>query len=703
MDPYNQEYFKEEYAGDMRNIEPISLDEGIRRSQEFLLSVQFPEGYWCGELEANTTITSQTIIFYKMLGIDDQKPMQKMGNYLKRRQCDHGGWELYYGDGGHLSATIEAYIALSLLHVPKTDPILQKAYEYIISGGGISKARIFTKILLALIGVYDWKGIPSLPPWVVLFPGWFPFSIYDMSCWARGCVVPLMIIFDKKPVFKLKPEMSFDELYAEGRKNVRFSFTFEGSWTDKLFVGIDYTFKAMEKMGLVPFRRWGLKEAERWVLKRQEDSGEFLGYYPPMFYAMICMKIWGYDVTHPVFHRALSALEMFTIERKEHCVVQSAISPVWDTAFVVRALVESGLPPDHPALQKAGEWLLEKQITKHGDWSYQSKTGYVPPGGWAFQFFNRWYPDVDDTAAVAMALNSIKLKKEDVKNGAIACAVDWLNTMQSSNGGWGAFDIDNDKSWLNSLPFGDLKAMNDPPTADVSARVVELVGRLMDSGHGETLAQRISPKVLARGLSYLRNEQEEDGCWWGRWGVNYIYGTCGTLMAMALTAPTTHEEEIRRGAKWLVKIQNQKGKEIKWSSMARPDAGGGWGEVDWTIEFRPEADGGWGETCFSYNDKALKYKNEGSTASQTAWALQGLLAAGDALGKYEEEAIEQGVEYLLAHQRKDGSWQERPYTGVGFPRQFMLRYHLYSSHFPLSALSRYRDRLHARKFKVSPS
>ncbi|KAI5063737.1 hypothetical protein GOP47_0022284 [Adiantum capillus-veneris] len=235
-----------------------------------------------------------------------------------------------------------------------------------------------------------------------------------MACWVHECVVSLMIICDKKPVFKLKPEMSFDELYAEGRKNVRFGFTFGGSWTDKLFVGIEYTFEVMEKMGLVPFRRWGLKEAERWVPKRQEDSEEFLGYYPPMFYAMVCIKIWGYDVTHPVLHRALSGLVMFSIERKEHCVVQSIVSPVWDTALLVRALVESGLLPDHPAFCKAGEWLLEKQITKHIDWSYKSKAGYLPPGRWAFQFF--------------------KLNKEEFKNGAIACVVDWINTMQSNIG-----------------------------------------------------------------------------------------------------------------------------------------------------------------------------------------------------------------------------------------------------------------------------
>ncbi|MCO5547199.1 hypothetical protein L7F22_000644 [Adiantum nelumboides] len=707
MEPYNQDFFKEEYAGDMSNAQALSLDEGIRRSQQFLLSLQFPEGYWWAELEANTTVTSQTIIFYKMLGIDHHKPVQKMGNYLKLQQCHHGGWELYYGDGGHLSATIEAYIALALLHVPKSDPILERAYKFIVNRGGISQARIFTKILLALIGVYDWRGIPSLPPWLLLLPDWFPISIYSMACWARGCVVPLAVICDKKPVFKLEPEMCFDELYAEGRKNVRFSnMSFARSWTDKLFVGIDYSLKAMEKMGLVPFRQWGLKEAERWVLERQEDSGEFLGAYPPMFYAMVCLKLRGYEVTHPVFHRALSALEMFTIERREHCVVQSAISPVWDTALTVRSLVESGLPPDHPALQKAGEWLLLKQITKHGDWSFRHKSGYVPPGGWAFQFFNRWYPDVDDTAVVVMALLAIKLKREDVKNGAIACAIDWISSMQSKNGGWGAFDVDNNKEWLNSLPFADLKAMCNPPTADVSARVVELVGKLRqqadEGGAGEALARRVPTNVLARGLRYLRKEQEADGGWWGRWGVNFIYGTCGALIALSLAAPIAHEEEIKRGARWLVKMQNKKGKEVEWSSMARPAAGGGWGDVDWTIEFRPEADGGWGETCFSYNDKKVKYKNEGSTASQTAWALQGLLAAGDALGYYEEETLEEGVEYLLSHQRSDGSWQEHAYTGVGFPCHFMLRYHLYANHFPLSALSRYHHYvLQRHKVKVT--
>ncbi|MCO5558626.1 hypothetical protein L7F22_012212 [Adiantum nelumboides] len=674
--PYNQDCNREELETYWDGIKPQwTLDEAIERSREFLLSLQHPDGYWWGELEGNVTITAQTVLLYKILGIADTYPsLSKMENYIRRMQCVHGGWEIFHGDGGYLSATIEAYMALRLLNVPKSDPALQRALKVIINGGGISKSRMFTKICLALIGCYDWKGIPSLPPWIMLLPSWFPFSIYHMACWARGCVVPLTIVFDKKPVFRVSPEVSFDELYSEGRENAFFRMSFPSDWTSKFFVGVDYAFKAMEWMGLVPFRQWGKKVAEKWVVDHQDESGDFFGVYPPLFYSIICMFTLGYDVTSPGLHRAiLGLMNIYSVESKNECSVQSCLSPVWDTALTVRSLVESGMKPDHPALQKAGEWLLKKQYTKYGDWACRNPSAHS--GGWAFQFFNRWSPDVDDSATVVMALQALKLQDEDAKNGAIAYCIKWIESMQCKEGGWAAYDKDMNQKWLNYTPFGDLKAMVDPNTVDVTARVLEMVGRLKK----EPLAAfQLPPEVIARALSYLRKEQEQEGCWYGRWGVNYIYGTCGALLALSLAAPIgTHEKEIRRGAKWLVEVQNKHGKIENGVKSERTSQAGGWGE-----------------TCFSYDDPGLKGKGEcGSVVSQTAWAIQGLLAAGDALGKYEWESIEKGVEYLVRMQRKDGSWHESQFTGCGFPMHFYLRYHLYAQHFSLSALSRYRAHL----------
>nr|WFJ08635.1 hop-22(29)-ene synthease [Cibotium barometz] len=671
MMPYSQEFYNEVEA--LKFNDDRTLDEAIKSSQDFLLSKQHPEGFWWAELESNVSITADTVLLYKILGIDGSYPVHKMENYIRRNQRSHGGWELCYGDGGELSVSIEAYIALRLLNVPTTDPALQKALRFIICRGGVTKARIFTKLCLAMLGCFDWKGIPSLPAWVMLLPSWFLTNIYEMSSWARGCTVPLVVVFDKKPVFRVTPPACFDELYVEGRKQASVTASFRRNWTD-FFVVVDYALKAAERWGMVPFRQRGLREAEKWVVERQEDTGDWAGIFPAMFYSILCLKTLGYEVTDPVIHRGLLALKGFSMETADQYWVQPCVSPVWDTALVVRSLVESGMPPDHPALQQAGEWLLKKQITQHGDWSFKNHSGYT--GGWAFEFSNRWYPDVDDSAVVVMALDALKLPNESVKQGAIARAVNWINSMQCKAGGWAAFDKDNDQDWLNSTPYGDLKAMIDPNTSDVTARVLEMVGRLkLRRSLSGAPSVVTPPESISRGLAYLRKEQEKEGCWFGRWGVNYIYGTCGVLVALSLVGSSTHKEEIARGAKWLVEVQNTGNNSIE--------------------------DGGWGETCCSYNDPALKGKGDAATPSQTAWALMGLLAAGDALGKYEVDSIEHGVRYLLSKQRRDGSWHEASFTGTGFPGHFYLKYHFYAQHFTLTALARYRSRLEAKQIVPS--
>ena len=635
-------------------VEIAKLDTAIAQSQSYLLSLQHPDGYWWAELESNVTMASEVVLMHKIWGTDKTRPLHKVEPYLRRQQREHGGWELFYGDGGDLSTTVEAYMAMRLLGVPANDPALEKARKFILERGGISKTRIFTKLHLALIGCYDWKGLPSLPVSIMLLP--YSFPIYEMSSWARGSTVPLLIVFDQKPVYNVDPAINLDELYAEGRENAKFELNRNGDWSD-IFVWLDGVFKFAESLNLVPFREEGIKAAEKWILERQEPTGDWGGIIPAMLNSLLALRCLGYDAHDPIVQRGMQSVDRFAIEKDDAYWVQPCVSPVWDTALVMRSLVDSGMAPNHLALIKGGQWLLDNQILDYGDWAVKNKTG--KPGAWAFEFINRFYPDVDDSAVVVMALNAIQMPNEAVKKAAIARTVRWIESMQCNQGGWAAFDLNNDADWLNQIPYGDLKAMIDPNTADVTARVLEMEGRIrgQQSEKSGNLSLLLKPEAIDRALAYLRNEQEVEGCWFGRWGVNYIYGTSGVLSALSLIAPETHQREIERGANWLVICQNR--------------------------------DGGWGETCFSYNNRT--YMGQGdSTASQTAWALTGLLAAGDALGRYEMQAIERGVQYLIDTQRPDGTWDEDYFTGTGFPCHFYLKYHLYLQHFPLTAIGRYR-------------
>lgn len=634
----------------------IGLEQSIAAAQRYLLSIQKPDGYWWADLESNVTITAEIILLHKVWGTDHERPLKKAERYLRSRQCDHGGWELFYNDGGDLSTSVEAYMALRLLGIPASDGALIKAKKFILSRGGISQCRIFTKLHLALIGCYQWQGLPSLPAWVMLLEPPFPVSIYELSSWARGSTVPLLIVFDQKPVYLVEPAFRLNELYAEGIENVRWEIPERGDWSDA-FLWLDKAFKLAEAFNAVPFREAGLRQAEKWVIERQEASGDWGGIIPAMLNSMLALRALGYDANDPVVQRGLRAIDRFAVETEETYWVQACISPVWDTALALRALTDSGLAADHPALVQAGEWLLEKQILAYGDWSVKNPQGR--PGGWAFEFENRFYPDVDDTAVVAMALQDITLPNEALKQSAIARAVRWIATMQCQTGGWAAFDIDNNQDWLNAIPYGDLKAMIDPSTADITARVLEMHGRLSDDATlAVSYADTLTAQRLARGLSYLMREQEPDGSWFGRWGVNYIYGTSGALSALALIAPERCQPQIERGVAWLVQCQN--------------------------------ADGGWGETCRSYDDPSLKGQGP-STASQTAWALLGLIDAAFYPDSAAKSAVHSGIQYLLRTQHEDGTWQESEFTGTGFPGHFYIRYHLYYQHFPLMALGRYRQ------------
>ncbi|WP_193195191.1 squalene--hopene cyclase [Nostoc sp. MG11] len=617
----------------------------IAASQKYLLSIQNPAGYWWAELESNVTITAEVVLLHKIWGTDKARPLHKVETYLRSQQRQHGGWELFYGDGGELSTSVEAYMALKLLGVSASDPAMIQARAFILKRGGISKTRIFTKLHLALLGCYNWRGIPSLPPWVMLLPTAFPFNIYEMSSWARSSTVPLLIVCDRKPIFVTDPTINLDELYVEGVEQVRWELPRTGDWTD-LFLTLDDGFKFAESLNLVPFREEGIKAAEKWILERQETTGDWGGIIPAMLNSMLALRCLSYDLNDPIVERGLQAIDNFALETENTYNIQPCISPVWDTAWVMRALIESGFAPDDPVVVQAGEWLLQKQILDYGDWAVKNRQG--KPGAWAFEFDNKFYPDVDDSAVVVMALHIAKLPNEKIKQAAIARGLNWIASMQCKPGGWAAFDLDNDQDWLNSIPYGDLKAMIDPNTADVTARVLEMLG---------VCDLSIDMHNLERALTYLMDEQETEGCWFGRWGVNYIYGTSGVLSALALIDPQRHQLSIKRGEAWLVGCQN--------------------------------SDGSWGETCRSYDDPSLKGQGD-STASQTAWALIGLIAAGEVTGKLALDSIEKGISYLLATQQPDGTWYEANFTGTGFPGHFYLKYHLYQQYFPLIALGRYQ-------------
>jgi squalene-hopene/tetraprenyl-beta-curcumene cyclase len=621
----------------------------LRKATEALFRKQYAEGYWWAELQSNPSITAEVVLLHHVWGNFDRVPKAQAEAYFRGEQREHGGWELAYGDGGELSVSVEAYLALRMLGVAADDPALVRARTFILARGGISSTRIFTKMHLALIGAYDWAGLPSLPPFLMMLPERGPFSIYEMSSWARGSTVPLIALFDRKPVYG--PTLALDELYAEGRAGARFALPNPKSVFEALCLVFDRLLKAGERNNLVPFRRAGLARAERWTVQRQEATGDWGGIIPAMLNAMLALRALGYAANDPVVVRGWSAIDGFTIADDDAYRVQPCISPVWDTGLAVRALVDAGVPRDDPRLRTAVSWLLEKQIVStYGDWAVKNRTG--KPGGWAFEFENAWYPDVDDSAVVAMAVAAVDHPEAERVRVALARASQWIETMQCKNGGWGAFDVDNDQDWLNRVPYGDLQAMVDPATADVTARVLEMVTRCK--------LRTFNYDRYERGLRFLLAEQEKDGAWWGRWGVNYVYGTSGALAALGPARIDGRiDDAMVRGAVWLRGVQN--------------------------------GDGGWGETTDTYKNPALRGQGP-STASQTAWALIGLLETVQRLPPIAAEftpAIERGVDYLLKMQRPDGNWDEPEFTGTGFPVHFYLNYHQYRLHFPLSALGRY--------------
>jgi squalene-hopene/tetraprenyl-beta-curcumene cyclase len=612
------------------------------RAIDALLALQNPEGYWWAELESNVTITAEYLMMHRFLGLPEDK-FPGLVREILSQQLDNGGWSLWYGDGGNLSTSVEAYQALKMAGLSADDPRLVRARQFILEQGGALATRVFTRINLALFGQVSWDGIPLLPVEFMLLPPWTGISFYEFSSWSRATMIPLSIVMTHRPVCPLPPSQGVAELFVhpdEPFKHHRVSWKKRGPALENFFVLVDRLLKLYVRLGWAFLRRLAIHKAEQWILDHQEESGDWGGIQPAMVNSLLALACQGYKVSHPVIQRGLAALEGFTLKLGDRLRLQSCISPVWDTGLAVRALFAAGLPPDHPAQEKATAWLLANQIFKPGDWCI--KRPHLAPGGWAFEFFNNWYPDIDDSAVVLMALKEGLTEPADHQT-ALETGIAWCLGMQSKNGGFAAFDVDNTKDWLNSIPFSDLKALIDPPTEDVTGRVLEMMG---------TYGFPKSHPAAVRALAIIRKWQQPDGSWWGRWGVNYIYGTWSVLLGLKAIGVSSQSPMVRRAAAWLSKCQNQ--------------------------------DGGWGECCESYRDPNLRGQGP-STASQTAWAVMGLIVAGEAASP----AVKSGIDYLVKTQQKDGRWEEEYFTGTGFPSHFMIRYHLYRDLFPLMALGFY--------------
>ncbi len=653
---------------DLREGVP-GLGEAVGRAADYLLSVQYEDGFWWGKLESNPTMEAEYLMLMHFLGIREPDTTRKLRNQILHVQREDGTWGQFYGAPGDLSTSVECYFALKLAGVRVDDPRMARAREFILSKGGVTEVRVFTKIWLSLFGQYEWSGVPVIPAELMLLPNWFPINLYEFSSWARATIVPLLIVFDRKPVHPVSDSAAIDELYTLSRADTDFSIQRPDrliGWESLFYMG-DAVLRQLEKVPWKPTRSQSIKRAEEWIVGHQEDDGSWGGIQPPWVYSLMALKVLGYSVDSPVMRRGVDGFKTFYIEEDGGRLrVQACVSPVWDTCLALIGLLDAGVEPDHPALLKAGDWLVREQVLTGGDW--QVKAGDLSPGGWAFEFHNDRYPDLDDTSEIVIALARLGVEKDCSRSDVIERAVRWLLGMQSSNGGWAAFDKNNTRMLLAKIPFSDFGETIDPPSVDVTAHVVEMLGELgYDAGH---------PQV-ARALDYIFDEQESDGPWFGRWGVNYIYGTGAVLPAVRAIGMDMSSEPIQRAVRWLLDHQND--------------------------------DGGWGESCISYVDSAFRGRGP-STASQTAWALLALLAAD----QVDKAATRRGIDYLVRTQLSYGSWDEPYFTGTGFPGYgigqrvdvnetdprvgsdrhelpagFMINYHMYRNYWPLMALGRF--------------
>jgi squalene-hopene/tetraprenyl-beta-curcumene cyclase len=604
----------------------------LARACEHLRSRQHPDGWWKGELQTNVTMDAEDMLLREFLGIREAVGTERSAVWIRSQQRADGSWANFHDGPGELSTTIESYVALRLAGDQPGEEHMRRAAAFARAHGGIEKARVFTHIWLALFGAWPWEQVPELPPELMLLPSWAPLSIYDFACWARQTVVAMSIVLEARPTrslpFRLR-ELHGSEPWERPRGH---------SATARALTIADRLLALYRRRPIRFLREAGLVRAERWVLRRQEADGSWGGIQPPWVYSLIALHVRGYPVDHPAIAAGLAGLERFTIQEPDSRRLEACQSPVWDTALALVALSDAGAAPDDDALVRAADWLLREQVRLVGDWAVRRPK--LAPGGWSFEFANDYYPDVDDTAEVVLALLRADHPDRARLETAIRDGIAWLEGMQDAGGGWGAFDAANTKRILRDLPFCDFGEVIDPPSSDVTAHALEM---LAAAGLADGEAAR-------RAIGWLSAEQEADGSWFGRWGVNHVYGTGAVVPALVAAGIPASDWRIRRAVRWLEAHQN--------------------------------ADGGWGEDARSYRDPSWIGRGP-STASQTAWALLALHAAGE-----RSTALADGVEFLVRTQRENGGWDEPQYTGTGFPGDFYINYHLYRVIFPIIALAR---------------
>jgi squalene-hopene/tetraprenyl-beta-curcumene cyclase len=643
-----------------RDFETAQLDLVLERAQSWFFREQFDDGYFWAELESNATMDAEYLLLTHFLGARDESIWRGIAQDIRNYQRDDGSWALYHGAPGDLSTTIECYFALKLAGDPADAAHLRKAREFVRSRGGIARARTFTRIWLALFGQFPWEGLPAMPPELMLLPSRAPLSIYRFSSWARGTIVPLLILMNERPVRPVPGTAGVAELWVEGagQPPVRDPI-------DRAFRTLDRALRLYDRLPVHPLRARALDAAERWIFAHQEADGSWGGIQPPWVYSLMALSARGHSLHHPALKKGLEGMHgRWMIRRPDGTLrVQACLSPVWDTGLALLALCESGVPGNDARVRRAAQWLLREEIRVPGDWCVQVRG--VEPSGWAFEFENDLYPDVDDTAVVLLALERAGVVDPALRRRAVR----WMLAMQSANGGFAAFDKDNTSRLPALIPFADFGEMIDPPSADVTAHVLEALAAF---GHDKR------EPAVRRALAYLHQQQEVEGSWFGRWGVNHLYGTGAVLPALAALGEPSDGLAVRRAVRFLEERQNR--------------------------------DGGFGETCASYVDRAARGRGE-STPSQTAWALLALVAAG----RSGTEAAVRAALFLAERQRTDGAWDEEEFTGCGFPGYgigeergariregremsagFLIRYHLYRNCFPLLALGRYRSALPER-------
>ncbi|EEE01920.1 squalene--hopene cyclase [Burkholderia multivorans] len=629
---------------------PAELDAAVARATDALLAAQNADGHWVYELEADSTIPAEYVLLVHYLGETPNLELeQKIGRYLRRIQQADGGWPLFTDGAPNISASVKAYFALKVIGDDENAEHMQRARRAIHAMGGAEMSNVFTRIQLALYGAIPWRAVPMMPVEIMLLPQWFPFHLSKVSYWARTVIVPLLVLNAKRPLAKNPRGVRIDELFIDPPVNAgllpRQGHQSAGWFA--FFRAVDHVLRAVDGLFPAYTRERAIRQAVAFVDERLNGEDGLGAIYPAMANAVMMYDVLGYAEDHPNRAIARKSIEKLLVVHEDEAYCQPCLSPVWDTSLAAHALLETRDPRAEQAAVRGLDWLRPLQILDvRGDWI--SRRPHVRPGGWAFQYANPHYPDVDDTAVVAMAMDRAqKLNQSDTYRESIARAREWVVGMQSSDGGWGAFEPENTQYYLNNIPFSDHGALLDPPTADVSGRCLSMLSQL-----GETA---LNSDAARRALDYMLKEQEPDGSWYGRWGMNYVYGTWTALCALNAAGLGPEDARVKRAAQWLLSIQNK--------------------------------DGGWGEDGDSYKLNYRGYEPAPSTASQTAWALLGLMAAGEV----NNPAVKRGIDYLIAEQKEHGLWDEARFTATGFPRVFYLRYHGYRKFFPLWALARYRN------------